>query len=81
MTTNSANFIFPSAQPTGGNGCIVPVDDYNSAIETCRAIGATKMLINGKVVSLAARHGDQMIVIFRSDLTPEELCTPNQKGN
>ena len=76
MTTNSADFIFPSEQPTGGNGCIVPADDYLSAVDICRAIGATEIKINGHRVSLAVRHGDQMIVIFRSNLTPEELCTP-----
>ena len=79
MITNSANFLFTSSQPTGGNSCIVPADDYLAAIDICRAIGATEIRINSKPVSLASRHGDQMIVIFRSGLTPDELCAPDQK--
>ena len=76
MITNSANFVFLSAQPAGDYSCIVPADDYLAAIDICRAIGATEIRINNRAVSHSARHGDQMIIYFRGDWTPEELCAP-----
>ena len=77
MITNSANFIF-LPRPAGDNSCLVPADDYNSAVDICRAIGATSITINGKGVASAVRRGDQMLLIFHADnpLTPEELCKP-----
>ena len=71
MDTKSANFIFTPLD-TGNNHIIVPADDFTAAVDICRAIGATRILVNDKPVSSACRngckHADQMIVFFRPAL-------------